>query len=158
MTKKKTVVPPVVEHLELPTIIELLGLTLTHVMHIRTKYDDHALVFTLDDGRQYKLYHEQECCENVVLEDICGHLDDLVGSPLTMAEVIIEERSRINNDHETFTFYKLATIKGYVTLRWEGSSNGYYSESVEWGPVKEGEQKKNEWKIIEESHPIIKEE
>jgi hypothetical protein len=69
--------------------------------------------------------------------DIVGNLDDLIGSPLLMAEEVSSEQENPSGvkvpeyqDSFTWTFYKLATVKGYVTISWYGESNGYYNESV----------------------------
>lgn len=120
---------------------DLLGKTLANVEAIRNDADD-RLVFTLDTGEQFMLWHRQSCCESVYIEDIVGELSDLVGSPILMAEEVSSEQQTpdglpdYKDESFTWTFYKLATIKGYVTIRWYGSSNGYYSESVDWGPVR----------------------
>lgn len=99
------------------------------------KADEETLTFA-NDQEEFIFEHTQDCCENVYIEDIAGDLEDLAGSPLVMATVVdnIEEPD-FKFDYEpesyTWTFYKFATIKGYVTVRWLGTSNGYYSESVD---------------------------
>lgn len=118
---------------------DLKGNVCSSVIQDERNSDD-ELVFTLQNGEAYKLYHSQDCCENVYIEDIEGNLEDLVGVPILQAE---EVQSGVNpdgvemgyQDSFTWTFYKLATIKGYVTIRWYGESNGYYSESVDWTKI-----------------------
>lgn len=101
--------------------------------------------FTTVEGDVFKLYHQQDCCECVYVEDICGELSDLVGSPITQAEENSSsddppDRPRGRNvESMTWTFYRLATAKGQVVLRWCGESNGYYSESVQFAKVTEGD-------------------
>jgi hypothetical protein len=117
-------------------IEDLVGKVLVSVENRNSE----ELIFTLDTGEAYKLYHLQDCCEGVNIEDVIGDLNDLVGSPILMAEEVTHSGENPEGvpvkdyqDSYTWTFYKLATIKGYVTIRWYGESNGYYSESVDWG-------------------------
>lgn len=114
---------------------ELNGLSIASVHGLEK--DSEEVIFTLSDGRQFKMYHEQDCCESVYIADVCGDVNDLIG-----AEIIhFEERSEEgDNDYGTYTwtFYDIQTTKGCVNIRWLGESNGYYSESVsvKW-PVQE---------------------
>ena len=100
------------------------------------KIDNDELYFHTDNGEKYKMHHYQDCCESVWIEDIIGDLDDLLGEPILMAEEVSEDDPDAS-ESGTWTFYKLATIKGYVTIRWYGSSNGYYSESVDFYKIDE---------------------
>ena len=86
---------------------------------------------------RFVFFHAQDCCEHVSIEDVCGDLEDLVGEPLLLAEevegVTPVEFNEADHESVTWTFYKFATRKGYVDVRWFGESNGYYSEGVSLG-------------------------
>lgn len=93
------------------------------------------LIFTESDGTIYNMRHDKDCCESVELEDICGDFNNLLNTPIIMAEESSNSDMPAKDEWDesyTWTFYKLATINGYVTLRWYGTSNGYYSESVDF--------------------------
>ena len=93
------------------------------------------MTFHATDGRAFSFYHAQDCCENVRVEDVCGDLSDLVGSPIVQAEEVSNADEPATPEHAdsfTWTFYKYATSKGAVTVRWLGESNGYYSEGVDF--------------------------
>ena len=112
-------------------VSELLGKTLKSVK----QHGVASITFITTDGVEYLMYHEEDCCESVEIEDICGDLNDLVGEPLLVAEEASNCDGPPKNDYSesyTWTFYKFATIKGHVTIRWYGESNGYYSESADF--------------------------
>ena len=118
-------------------VSELVGKTLESV----TNLDGSRMLFTVNADEVYHLYHCQECCESVSIDDINVDLDDLVGVPILVAEERfnpIELPPRHDDDEYapyTWTFYEFRTIKGSVTVRWYGSSNGNYSENVAFDRV-----------------------
>lgn len=113
---------------------ELLGKTLSSVR----QSGNESIEFVTSDGEKYIMHHQQDCCENVTIEDINGDLVGLVGNPILVAEEATSTDHpagvpipQYEDESHTWTFYKLATINGHVDIRWYGSSNGYYSESVD---------------------------
>ena len=129
----------------------LQGKVLVNIENINNK----ELIFTTDTGEKYRSYHRQDCYEHVEIEDICGDLQDLIGNELLIVEEIeytgkkfcdnlhTIDKSKTKYTPDQFckspedcrlkwTFYKLSTIKGSVTIRWYGASNGCYSESVDF--------------------------
>jgi hypothetical protein len=128
-------------------ISELVGKIVTEV----NQDNNRSIEFICSDGTKYIMTHVQDCCEQVYVEDINGDLSDLISQPglrakpITMAEEVsnekfekdwLEERRKEDEyfgayESWTWTFYKLATLNGYVTIRWYGESNGYYSERVD---------------------------
>lgn len=106
-------------------VSEMLGQTFSRVV------GDMDTVTFENDTVRYVLYHDQDCCESVTVEDIIGDLEDLEKWPLLIArEDTNADGPELNEESYTWTFYNFATFKGYVTIRFLGVSNGYYSEDV----------------------------
>lgn len=116
-------------------IESLKGKTLTKI----DTSDSSRILFTTNEGEEYVMHHHQDCCESVGIEDITGDLTDLIGSPILEAEEVVNGDDVPKLDYQpescTWTFYKLGTIKGHVTIRWFGESNGYYSERVDFDKI-----------------------
>lgn len=108
------------------TIYELKGKTL-----ISIERGDQEIVISCLDGSRYRMYHEQDCCESVVVDDIEGDPCDVLDSPIIDAqENIGHSENEAQCESVTLTDFVLVTEKGRITIKWIGESNGYYSESV----------------------------
>lgn len=108
------------------------------------------------DGTRFQMTYYNDCCASCSIEEVIGDIDDLLGQEILLAEEVKsrdphpdeqakrdKEESDWREQHprqdyigdyayrsETWTFYKLSTIKGSMTIRWYGNSNGYYSEKA----------------------------
>jgi hypothetical protein len=96
---------------------------------------DERSTITTDRGTLVMVHYEDRC-ESVQVDDVVGDINDLVGGVVVSFEEVegdLPATDRYDVSH-TWTFYNIRTTKGDVTIRWYGTSNGYYSESVdvEW--------------------------
>lgn len=118
-------------------IQQLVGKTLTEVYN---KGDE--ILFTCSDGDKFKMHHHQDCCEYVRVEDIDGDLEDLIGDVIldasertSIRDTDLQMHENADDESCTWTFYHIRTVKTTVVIRWLGSSNGYYSESVDFEKI-----------------------
>lgn len=101
------------------------------------------IAFETSDDKLYLLHHEQDCCESVWIEDIDNDIQALTKRPTlplvvasletrTPSEVTQTDADFLIEESSTWSFYKLANPFGSVTIRWFGTSNGWYSETVDF--------------------------
>lgn len=91
------------------------------------------IVITFSDDSVFYMKHYQDCCENVSVEDIDGDLSSILGGVWIGCEESTKNDPEDDYGIGMWTFYTIKTSKGYVWIRWYGSSNGYYSVSVSHG-------------------------
>lgn len=116
------------------SLFTMIGRTITE---IKGGYvGSEKIIFRCSAGEVFSLSHTQDCCEIVEVNEIIGDVEDLIGSPLVEAEEVSDYKGpKAEAESYTWTFYKFGTAKGFVTIRWLGQSNGYYSESVSFDVV-----------------------
>ena len=119
------------------------------ISEITLKTDDNnyeQLIFKTESGKIFKMFHENDCCEIVYLEDVIGgRLTDLLGE--TVVDVDIKTNSVKNNKNTEeyeyyfyeYYFYEIKTNVNTITLRWYGESD-YYSAYVDFEEITENSQ------------------
>lgn len=118
--------------------IDISDLVGKKIMNVEGEVGSGEIMFVTDKQEVYKMLHYQDCCESVYVESIDGDLKSLIGNVVLTAEEVsndVEYENTIDEsgfDSFTWTFYKLSSAGGYITIRWLGESNGYYSEGVDF--------------------------
>jgi hypothetical protein len=103
-----------IEKLELKTVTKIFA-------------EDDMVFFNTTDG-EYKIFHEQDCCESVrLINDYQFPI-----TPFFIIGIDIHEEN-IENEYEVqvITTISFETDRGDFTLVWDGSSDGYYGVSVD---------------------------
>jgi hypothetical protein len=117
-------------------IRDLIGRTITEANQGENYFNGDIIQFACEDGSRWEMYHQQDCCEDVHIEDIAGaELADLVGETVLDAYESSNGGELEYDECEEWTFYTIRTMNHTLTIRWYGTSNGYYSMSAEFFKV-----------------------
>ena len=141
---------------------ELIGKTPWKIeQHTDEEGDVISLEIHFDDLTCVDFYNEETGGPNdcrAILVDVEGELDDLIGRPLTVCEAVNQEGGTGDPRWNTWTFYRLASDQGFVTLRWGGASNGYYCEEVIAYIGKDSSSEEYEQYMAQKQHQAISQE
>lgn len=118
----------------------------SEVLGVRFDKEGQTLYLMTTNGL-YLLYHDQDCSENVWLEDVAGgDLQDIVGEKILWAEESTDTDKEYTDGLLMWTFYTIRTNSTTLTLRWCGESNGYYSVDVGTYRVKDSKEILRWWR------------
>lgn len=116
-----------------PSFEVLVGQTLKSVEGLDIGSEE--VILETIGGLKYKLYHCQDCCESVSINDVVNDVEDFDGALILSAEEVVGVTPTdyvwdYEPESYTWTFYKIETDRGGVFIRWLGESNGHYGEGV----------------------------
>lgn len=86
------------------SLSDMEGKTLKSIDGARTDSDE--IIFTAETGERWVMLHEQDCCESVSVEDICGDISDLIGTPVIVAEEREYDGGALEEWDESFTWHQ----------------------------------------------------
>lgn len=92
------------------------------------------MLLTLESGRQLRIKHYQNCCEDVAFYD--GDYLSLVGRELEDVSIEYLQNEDVDPyESSTWSVLTFQLADGAEILRWRGISNGYYSEVVDFEDI-----------------------
>lgn len=120
----------------------LAGLVLEKLEKSKSQYNEEEVHITAS-GRKFVMRHEQDCSESVTVDSTKGDVSRSIGETVIDAtehsnrgdEEGAEPRLDEWHDSWTWTYYTIRTQSETIVIRWYGTSNGYYSERVDFYEV-----------------------
>lgn len=113
---------------------EYLAELYAQVLAVEGMREGSSEVRILTDKGTIRIFHEQECCEQVLLRDLTGDPEDLEDGIIVVFECRVGllktggagKRPPRSREAQHYTFYEIRTTKGDITLRWgENELSGY---------------------------------